>query len=111
MLDDTAELLGSSWEEARYIGKSHDWNLKSIAETDESSCLNTDINVKTPCKTLRLVSNNSYGTSFNFCKASNYVFGEGWHNLVKLITIAYSFDDSEYMIWFVGVIWNYVVEN
>jgi len=111
VFNDTTELLLGSWQKARNVRKCHNRDLESITEPNKTSRLDGCINVQTPCKNLRLVSNYTYRFPFDFNEASKDVLSKGGHDFVVLVPVCNCFEDKHHIIWFVGVVRDNVVQN
>ena len=57
VLDDTTELLVSSWQEAWHVSEGNNGDLESITESDESSGFHGSINIQATSQDLWLVGN------------------------------------------------------
>ena len=111
MLNDATELLGSSRQKSRHVCEGDDWNLEGIAEANEAGSLHTSVDVKASSKDLWLVGDYSHRLAFNLNKACNHVFGEVRHNLVEVVAVSDSFDHSQHVVGFVGVLRDDVVQH
>ena len=111
MFDDTIPFLRRTRQEARNITKSHNRDLESIAESDESCCLHRCVDVKAACKYLRLVGNHPDRLAFDFDKTSQDIFSVWRHNLVKLISISHCFNRDLHVIRFIWIVRNNVIQH
>lgn len=111
MLDDTSKLLRRSRQKAGHVHKGHDWDLKGITKTNEARGLDTSVDVEHSSQHLRLVSNDAHRTAFHFCKASDNVLGEVWHNLVELVSVDHTFKHGHHVVRLVRVVWNDIIED
>lgn len=110
MLNNTSKFLCSSWKEAGNITECNNWNLESIAESNEACCLHWCINVKTSSQYLGLVCNNTNRFTFDFDESSQNILGEGGHNLVEFIPVSYSLNTNLHIIWLIWVVWNNIIK-
>lgn len=111
MLDDTTELLNSSWQEAWYVSEGDDGDLESIAESHESSTLYRGINIEATSQNVGLVSNNTNYASFNITESNDNIFGIFGHDLVEVIAINNVLDDMLHVIGLVRIEGNNIVQQ
>ena len=110
MLDNASELLVSARKESWHVSEGHNRHLECITESDEASSLHRCVNVEDTGQYLRLVCNHANHSAFNLSEASDNVFGEAWHDLIELVSVANAFDHCEHIVGLVRVVRHYVVK-
>ena len=73
MFDNTSVLLNSSGQEAWYVHKGYDWNIKGIAEADKSGCLYRSVDIQDTGQDLWLVGDDTDLDSTNTGKTNDNI--------------------------------------
>lgn len=110
VLDDTSELLDGSWQEPWNVGERNKWDLESIAESHESSCLNRCINIEATSQNIWLIGNNTNNSSLNITESNDDILRILWHDLIEIIAINDVLDDMLHVIRLVRVKWDNIIQ-
>ena len=111
VLDDSAGLLLSSWEEPWHVSEGDEGDLEGVAESDETRRLDAGVDVEAAGEDRRLVGNDSTDATFDLSEASDHVSGVAGHDLVEVVPVGDTFDDGKHVIWLVRIVRHHVVEK
>ena len=102
MQDNTIIFLTCTRQESRNINQSNQWNIESVAETNETTSLTRSIAIQTSSHYLRLVSNDTYSLTIETCKT--------YDNILSIISMYFQEfviinDCTDHFIHIVCLVW------
>ncbi|KAF1747562.1 hypothetical protein GCK72_024027 [Caenorhabditis remanei] len=93
------------------VDQSDEWNVEGITEANEASSLHRRVDVETSSSKLRVVSNDSDGTSVHSCETNDQILGVVWHDFEEVSLIDKSVDDVFHVVGSSRFQWNNSVQG
>jgi hypothetical protein len=85
--NDTTVLLRSAGQKSGNINKREDWNIEGIQESHEACSLYAGIDIEATSKLLRLVSDDTNGTTLEARETNDNVLGVVGHDLEEVFVV------------------------